>query len=88
MTEEQFNHFEFKHVDGNTTITSTIDAMFVTEVIDAFVCFLCGCGHYEKTIHEHMSSISEEYFELEEKRNNALLKKFNLPQPNLDLGLE
>jgi hypothetical protein len=35
-----------------------------------------------------MSSISEEYFDLEEKRNIELLKKFNLPKPNLDLGLE
>lgn len=88
MTKEKFNHFEFKHVDGNTTITSTVNTMFVTEVIDSFVCFLCGCGHWNKAIYEHMSSISEEYFELEEKRNNALLKQFNLSQPNLDLGLE
>ena len=88
MTEEQFNHFEFKHVDGNTTITNTVNAMFVTEVIDSFVCFLRGCGHYEKAIYEHMSSISEEYFDLEEKRNIELLKKFNLSKPNLDLGLE
>lgn len=88
MTEEQFNHFEFKYVDGNTTITSTVNAMFVGEVIDSFICFLCGCNHYEKTIHEHMSSVSEEYFDIEERRNNELLEKFNLPKPNLDLGLE
>lgn len=88
MTEEQFNHFEFKHVDDNTTTTHTITSMYVGDVIDQFVCFLLGCGHYNKGIYEHMSSISEQYFELEEARNNELLKKFNLPKPNLDLGLE
>lgn len=88
MTEEQFNYFEFKHVDGDTTVTNTVQTMFVTDVIDQFVCFLLGCGHYNKAIYEHMSSISEQYFELEEARNNELLKKFNLPKPNLDLDLE
>lgn len=88
MTEELFNHFEFKHTDGNTTITTAVEAMFVTEAIDSFVCFLRGCGHYEKAIYEHMASISEEYFDLEERRNNELLKKFNLPKPNLNSDLE
>jgi hypothetical protein len=88
MTKEQFNYFEFKHVDGNTTVTNTIQAMFVGDVIDQFVCFLHGCGHYNKAIYEHMCSISEQYFDVEEKRNLELLNKFNLPKPNLDIGLE
>jgi len=89
MTEtEQFNYFEFKHIDGDTSTTHTLTSMYVTDVIDQFVCFLLGCGHYNKSIYEHMSSISEQYFDLEEKRNNELLKTFNLPKPNLDLDLE
>ena len=86
--KEQFNYFEFKHIDGNTTTTHTITAMYVNDVINQFVCFLLGCGHYNKGIYEHMSSIAEEHFELEEKRNNELLKKFNLPKPDLDIGLD
>lgn len=88
MTEQKFNYFEFKHIEGNTKAKHMVQAMFVDEVIDAFVCFLLGCGHHHKAIYSHLSSISEEYFDLEEKRNNELLKKFNLPKPNLDLGLE
>ena len=88
MTEEQFNHFEFKHVDGNTTTTNTVNTMFVSEVIDSFICFLRGCGHYDRAIYEHMSSVSEQYFDMEEKLNNELLKKFNLPTPNLGIDLE
>ena len=89
MTEtEQFNYFEFKHIDGDTSTTHTLTSMYVTDVIDQFVCFLLGCGHYNKAIYENMYSISEQYFDLEEKRNNELLKTFNLPKPNLDLDLE
>lgn len=89
MTSETlYNHFELKHIDDKTTVTCSFQAMFTSEVIDNFISFLRGCGHYEKGIYEHMSSISEEYFEMEEKRNLELLKKFNVPKPDLDGDLE
>ena len=88
MTEKQFNHFEFKHVDDNTTITNTVQAMFVGEVIDSFICFIRGCGHCDKAIYDYMASVSEEYYDMEERKNNELLKKFNLPAPNLGIDLE
>lgn len=68
-TNKKFNYFQFKHIDEDTSVRINLNAMYVGDVIDAFVSFLRGCGHYEKTIYEHMSEISDAYFEYEEKRN-------------------
>lgn len=61
--------------------------MFCSEVIDNFVQFLLGCGHYETAIYEHMASVSEEYFELENKRNKTLLEKHKASVDPRDLDL-
>lgn len=66
---KKFNYFQFKHIDEDTTVRINLNAMFVGDVIDSFVLFLKGCGHFEKAIYEHMSEISDAYFEYEEKRN-------------------
>jgi hypothetical protein len=85
---QKFNYYEFKHIEGNTTVTYTFSEMYTSKIIDEFISFLRGCGHFEPGIYEHMSSISEEYFEIQEKLNKNLLEKFNLPQPNLCSNLE
>lgn len=88
MENPQYNHYEFKNVDGDTSVLITVDAMLTSTVIDSFISFLRACSHCDKAIYEYMSAIAEEYFEIEEKRNNLLLQKFNISKPSLDIGLE
>jgi hypothetical protein len=88
MEDPQYNHYEFKNVDGDTSVLVTADVMLTSEVIDSFISFLRACSHSDKAIYEYMSAIAEEYFEIEEKRNSLLLQKFNISKPDLNIGLE
>ena len=62
------DEYLFQHTTDDTEIKVIVKDVFVDKIIEAFVQFLRGCGHYDSCIYENMHELAEEYFELEKKR--------------------
>ena len=67
-----YNHYEFKHVDDDTTLTLSFTADMATTVIDSFIQFMSGCGFKDDFIYEYMSEIADMHFEIQKKKEKPL----------------
>ena len=64
--------FRFHCKSGNVETTTVVTDVFTDKIVEAFVDFLRGCGHFDSCIYEHMRHMSDQYFEMEEKKTDAL----------------
>lgn len=83
MIDPYDSHVEkyiFQHKTEGLEINAVVSDVFTDKIIEHFVDFLKGCGHYESCIYENLRELSDQYFELEEKRK----EKERQPQPVLD----
>lgn len=62
------DEYLFHHTADDTEVKVTVKDVFVDKIIESFVQFLRGCGHYDSCIYENMRELADQYFELEEKR--------------------
>lgn len=62
------DEYLFHHTTDETEVNVVVKDVFVDKIIEAFVQFLRGCGHYDSCIYENMRELADQYFELEEKR--------------------
>ena len=60
--------FRFHCKSGNVETTTVVKDVFTDKIVEAFVDFLRGCGHFDSCIYEHMRHMSDQYFEMEEKK--------------------
>ena len=67
-----YNHYQFKHIDEDTTYMVSFNADMGDQVIDTFVTFMSGCGFSDDFIYSHMSEVSELYFEVQEKKQKLV----------------
>ena len=80
-TQSSFtDEYLFHHTSDDTEVTVVVKDVFTDKIIEAFVQFLRGCGHYDSCIYENMRELADQYFELEEKR----MERERQPQPVLD----
>jgi len=68
--EEDVFYFHCK--SENVETTTVVKDVFTDKIVEAFVDFLRGCGHFDSCIYEHMRHMSDQYFEMEEKKTNDL----------------
>ena len=61
------DQFVLQHIDGDTRITVTFNAVFTDEVVRQMVDFIRGCGHHDDNIYSAMAQVAEDYFECKEK---------------------
>ena len=62
-----YNHYEFKHIDDETTYQVSFNAELGTNVIDAFIQFMCGCGFNRDFVIEYLMDIVDEHKDTEKK---------------------
>jgi hypothetical protein len=62
-----YNHYEFKHIDDETTYLVSFNAELGSSVIDSFVQFMCGCGFAKDFVIEYMADIVEERKDMKKK---------------------
>jgi hypothetical protein len=62
-----YNHYEFKHVDEDTTYLVSFNADMADSVIDAFVQFMAGCGYSHDYIYSYLEEIAQMHFEAQKK---------------------
>jgi hypothetical protein len=62
-----YNHYEFKHIDDETTYLVSFNAELGSSVIDSFVQFMCGCGFAKDYVIEYMEDIVEEHKDMKKK---------------------
>ena len=62
-----YNHYEFKHIDDETTYLVSFNAELGSSVIDSFVQFMCGCGFARDYVIEYMEDIVEEHKDMKKK---------------------
>ena len=67
-----YNHYEFKHIDEDTTYQVSFNADIATTVIDTFVQFMQGCGFKDDFIYAYMSEIADMHFEIQKKKEKPL----------------
>ena len=64
--------FYFYCKSENVETTTVVKDVFTDKIVEAFVDFLRGCGHFDSCIYKHMRHMSDQYFEMEEKKTEAL----------------
>jgi hypothetical protein len=62
-----YNHYEFKHIDDETTYLVSFNADLGSSIIDAFVQFMCGCGFAKDFVIEYMEDIVDEHKDMKKK---------------------
>jgi len=62
-----YNHYEFKHIDDETTYQVSFNAELGSSVIDSFVQFMCGCGFARDFVIEYMADIVDEHNDTKKK---------------------
>jgi hypothetical protein len=62
-----YNHYEFKHIDDETTYLVSFNAELGSSIIDSFVQFMCGCGFARDYVIEYMEDIVEEHKDMKKK---------------------
>jgi len=62
------DEYVFQHKTDEMELKVLVKDVFTDKIIEHFVDFLRGCGHYDKCIYENMRELADHYFELEEKR--------------------
>jgi hypothetical protein len=56
-----YNHYEFKHIDDETTYMVSFNADFGQSIIDSFINFMSGCGFAKSFVINYMEELVEEY---------------------------
>ena len=62
-----YNHYEFKHIDDETTYLVSFNAELGSSIIDSFVQFMCGCGFAKDFVIEYMADIVDEHNDMKKK---------------------
>jgi len=62
-----YNHYEFKHIDDETTYLVSFNAELGSSVINSFVQFMYGCGFAKDYVIEYMEDIVEEHKDMKKK---------------------
>jgi len=62
-----YNHYEFKHIDDNTTYLVSFNADMGDAVMDAFIQFMAGCGFSSDYVYQYLSEVAELHFDVKEK---------------------
>ena len=60
--------FQHKDCEGVETVVK-FNQIFTDKVVENFVAFLRGCGHFDVCIYTAMQLLCEEYFEAMKKEN-------------------
>jgi hypothetical protein len=56
-----YNHYEFKHIDDETTYMVSFNADLGSSIIDSFINFMSGCGFNKNFVIDYMEELVEEY---------------------------
>lgn len=74
------DEYILQHKTDNFELKVVVKDVLTNSIIESFVSFLLGCGHYDECIYETMRELSDTYFEIKQKR-----KEFESGfQPTLD----